>query len=180
MKTKAQYIDLLKNPYIKAGLDTIAKCEGVKYGYKTLYGNTAIDSLAAHPNKKVTKWGITSTAAGRYQFLFRTWEAIRKKYLLPDFNKQSQDIAALVLLDEKGALDLLAKGDVLGAFYKARKVWASFPSAGYGQGERKQKFVIDTFNKALAKPSDPAPSNNEKNDPIILGGLILLAYLCFS
>ena len=153
---KQDYLNLLKNPYIKAGLDTIAKCEGVQYGYYTLYGNSKIDSLAAHPNIKVTKWGITSTAAGRYQFLTRTWNDIATKLGLTDFSEQNQDVAALYLMNQQGALDALAKGDVLSAFYRIRKIWASLPGAGYGQKERTksdvQKWFTEAYN-ALKKKS---------------------------
>lgn len=147
--TKQDFEKSLLNPYVKAGLDTIAKCEGVKHGYNTMYGNTYFSDLSKHPNLKVTKWGITSTAAGRYQFLYKTWKGIADKLGLTSFSAKNQDIGALYLLHEKGALKPLENGDILTAMYNARKVWASLPGAGYGQGERSKKFVTDAFNSAL-------------------------------
>jgi muramidase (phage lysozyme) len=172
MKTKLQYEQLLNNPFVRAGLDTIAKSEGVKHGYNTLYGNTKFNSLEKHPNIKVTKWGITSTASGRYQFLYRTWNDIAKKLNLTSFSPKNQDIGALYLLDEKGALDDLAKGNVISAFYKARKVWASFPSAGYGQGERTKEQILKWYNELTKK----APSENNIILPISIL-LITFAYI---
>ena len=100
-KDKAYYRQLLANPNIRATLDTIAKAEGVKYGYQTLYGNTKFQSLDKHPKILVTKWGITSSAAGRYQILYKTWENISKRLGLESFSPENQDIAALYLIDEK-------------------------------------------------------------------------------
>ena len=155
IKDKKYYKELLQNSYISAALDTIAKAEGVKYGYYTLYGNTKIESLKEHPNRAITKWGITSTAAGRYQFLYKTWVSIAKKLKLDSFSPENQDIAALYLIDEKGAISDLMKGDVLTAFYKIRKIWASLPAAGYGQGERSEAYIKQWFDYYVknAKPS---------------------------
>lgn len=147
--TKEYYIDLLKNDNVRAALDTIARAEGVRFGYNTLYGNTKILSLDKHPNTKITKWGITSTAAGRYQFLFSTWSRLEKLLKLDDFGPLSQDIAALRLIDEKGAIPNLLTGDILTAVFKIRKVWASLPEAGYGQGERTKEEILKYFTSAL-------------------------------
>ena len=182
MKTKAEYEQLLKNPFIRAGLDTIAKAEGVKYGYNTLYGNTKFNSLDKHPNIRVTKWGITSTASGRYQFLYRTWIDIAKKLNLTSFSPKNQDIGALYLLDQKGALDDLEKGKVINAFYKARKVWASFPSAGYkGQGERSKEQILKWYNE-LIKNNEELIKKNVKNidNNLILPISVILLIFAYS
>lgn len=173
MKDKKYYQNLLQNPYIKAALDTIAKSEGVKYGYFTLYGNTKISTLKEHPNKQISKWGITSTAAGRYQFLYKTWVAIAKKLKLDSFSPENQDIAALYLIDEKGALPDLMKGDVLTAFFKIRKIWASLPAAGYGQGERSEDYIKQWFEYYLK-------NNNTINQGVIFAALAVLIVLFFT
>lgn len=181
MRTKDQYIQLLKNPYIIAGLDTIAKSEGVKYGYNTLYGNTQFKGLDKHPNIRVTKWGITSTASGRYQFLYRTWIDIAKKLNLESFSPKNQDIAALYLLDQKGAIDDLLRGEVLKSFYKARKIWASLPAAGYGQGERSTAQILKWFNESVKNNNTNIAKNNSGIIPLILFcGFILGVYLYTS
>lgn len=126
-------------------------------------------SLAKHPNKAITKWGITSTASGRYQFLFKTWNEIAKKLNLDSFNEENQDIGALYLMDRGGALDDIKKGDVVTAFYKIRKIWASLPHAGYGQGERSESFIKQWFDYYV--------ENNKKATQIILPLLALVLVL---
>lgn len=173
-KNKEYYKKLLANPKIKAALDTIAKAEGVKYGYNTLYGNTRFDSLASHPKKLVTKWGITSSAAGRYQFLAKTWDNIAKKLNLDSFSAENQDIAALYLIDQSNATQDIINNNIVTAFYKIRKIWASLPGAGYGQGERSQAFIEKWYNYFANGKSD---TKNNNIIPIAIVALSLYLFL---
>ncbi|PYT01445.1 MAG: hypothetical protein DMF63_00930 [Acidobacteria bacterium] len=160
---------------IKAFLDAVAWAEGVadhpNSGYGTVaYGRVTgsrsnpadlrgktfsgsnplvISDLSKHPNIKVKfrqKRPNITTAAGRYQFLNRTWKSLN----LPDFNPENQDKGAAILLDRRGGLEPLMNGDLEGAVDKARLEWASLPRSPYGQGTRSFAAFKKVFESALA------------------------------
>lgn len=122
---------------LQAFLLMIQYAEGT-YGanaYRTLYGGGIFNDMSRHPNRVIRKGGISSSAAGAYQFLYSTWIALQRKLNLPDFSPMSQDQAAIELIRQKGALADIEAGRIATAIYKCRKVWASLPNAGYGQRE---------------------------------------------
>ncbi|WP_454710714.1 glycoside hydrolase family 24 protein [Cupriavidus nantongensis] len=108
-------------------------------GYRTLFGGGTFDSYADHPRQVVTAMSngkpISSSAAGAYQFLRRTWDTLAARLGLSDFSPASQDAAALELIREAGALGDVDAGRFALAVRKVRKIWASMPGAGYGQPE---------------------------------------------
>jgi len=108
-------------------------------GYRTLFGGGLFDSFADHPRQVVTAMSngkpISSSAAGAYQFLRRTWDTLAARLGLMDFSPASQDTAALELISEAGALGDVDAGRFALAVRKVRKIWASMPGAGYGQPE---------------------------------------------
>ena len=132
---------------LRAFLLTIQYAEGTigPNAYRTLYGGGLLYDLNHHPNQAITKWGITSTAAGAYQFLHGTWDELEQRLHLPDFSPQSQDKAAIELIRRKGALPDIAEGYITNAIHKCRKVWASLPGADYGQGERKISDLLQAY-----------------------------------
>lgn len=144
---------------VKAFLDLIARAEGTygvgDNGYDVLYGFGRFQSYAAHPNKAVKKGGWTSTAAGRYQFLKKTWDGVASKIGAADFSPSSQDAGAVELIREKNGLNNILTGDIAGAISKVRKVWASFPGAGYGQGERSLASMLAWYQNDLVKYGGP-------------------------
>jgi muramidase (phage lysozyme) len=123
---------------IRAFLIMIQYAEGTygKDGYRTLYGGSLFNDFSRHPNSPQTKWGITSTAAGAYQILNKTWVELQAKLKLPDFSPVSQDKAAIELIRRRKALDDVYAGRWSQAIAKCRKEWASLPGAGYGQNEK--------------------------------------------
>ncbi|NUO87670.1 MAG: glycoside hydrolase family 104 protein [Cupriavidus sp.] len=108
-------------------------------GYRTLFGGGLFGSLGDHPRQRITRLSngkpITSSAAGAYQFLERTWDSLAARLGLRDFSPASQDAAALELVREAGALGDVDAGRFALAVRKVRKIWASMPGAGYGQPE---------------------------------------------
>ena len=143
-----QYESLLNNPNVRTMLNLIAQTEGVKWGYNTLFGNQKIDNLSAHPNikKQFTQTDGKvdyTTAAGRYQFLKPTWDGLAKQLGLSDFSPRSQDLGAIALLAQNGALPYVLKGDYQTAVKKSGGTWASLPSAPstYAQPKRGWDFV---------------------------------------
>lgn len=97
--------------------------------YRMLYGGGLVDDLSEHPNRTVTAGGWTSTAAGAYQFLYRTWVGLN----LPDFSPKSQDEGAIKLIERRGALKDVLEGRFEQAIAKCNKEWASLPGSPYGQ-----------------------------------------------
>lgn len=139
----------LNDPKVRKYLDVIAMAEGVKHGYNTIFGNERFGNLNAHPNVrkqfKQTDGKVNyTTAAGRYQFLKPTWDGLTRQYGLKDFSPQSQDIAAIGLLIQNGALPHILKGDYQTATQKSGRTWASLPSSPYAQPKRSQA-EIDRF-----------------------------------
>lgn len=124
----------LKNPNVRKMLGVIASAEGVKHGYNTMFGNERLSDLSKHPGilKEFTQTDgkkNKTSAAGRYQFLEPTWNGLAKQLGLKDFSPKSQDIAAVALLAQNGALPHVLKGDIPTAVKKSGGTWASLPSA---------------------------------------------------
>lgn len=150
-KVKAQTVTK-SNVYVnlRAFLIMIQYAEGT-YGanaYRTLYGGQLFNSYAQHPKTAITKGGITSTAAGAYQILYRTWVGVQQVLGLTDFKPASQDRAAVELIRRRGALEDVLAGRFDVAIYKCRKEWASLPGAGYGQGERSLASLVQVYQYA--------------------------------
>lgn len=144
---------------IKAFLDMIAYAEGtINYGnedgYNVLFGGETFDNgYVDHPRKAITRRmgnsSITSSAAGKYQFLTRTWDAIVKQYGFKGrFTPEAQDLAAIKLIQERKAYDDIKNGDFAKAVGKVRNIWASLPGAGYGQPEKKLKDLEKVYKEA--------------------------------
>lgn len=94
--------------------------------------------------------GCVSTAAGAYQFIKATWIRLRNKMQLTDFSPASQDLAAVQLLDDIGALKLVQAGEIEAALAKASKVWASLPGSRAQQNPRTLQYALDRFSEGLA------------------------------
>jgi muramidase (phage lysozyme) len=135
---------------LRAFLTMIQYAEGTygKNAYRMLFGGQLFNSYEKHPQIAVTKSGITSTAAGAYQILFRTWQSVQQGLGLADFTPQSQDMAAVELIRRRGALEAALAGRFDEAVYKCRKEWASLPGAGYGQNERSLASLVQVYQYA--------------------------------
>jgi len=160
MATRAQLEKYLQNPNVRQFLNLIAHTEGTEgNGYRTAFGGGRLSSLNDHPRYSKTfkqKNGKTNktSAAGRYQFLRGTWDGLARQYGLKDFGPQSQDIAAVALLAQNGALGRILKGDMQGAVRKAGPTWASLPTApaSYSQPTKSWQAV----NRFLGGKTSPA------------------------
>lgn len=116
--------------------------------YRTLFGGGLFESFTQHPNRVKKKYGITSTAAGAYQFLYSTWKTLQAELGLPDFSPLSQNKAAIELIRKKGAITDVLSGKITDGIYKCRKIWASLPGAGYGQNERSIESLLAFYLQA--------------------------------
>lgn len=122
---------------LKAFLLTIRKWESTinDSAYTMLYGGGHFSSFADHPRIKVPIKGTNkfSTAAGAYQIIAPTWDGVKQQINLPDFSPASQDAAAIQLLKNRGAYNLILAGDFTGAVNAIRNEWASVPGSPSGQ-----------------------------------------------
>lgn len=92
--------------------------------------------------------GLISTAAGRYQITKHTWEALKGALGLPDFGPASQDAAALLLIEQKGALDMVDEGRVVDAVNACKSIWASLPGSTSGQPQKTMADLVKTYTDA--------------------------------
>ena len=86
--------------------------------------------------------GLYSTAAGRYQILYRFFTDYKEELGLPDFSPMSQDLVALQMIRECNALELIAAGEIEQAILACSSRWASFPGSSAGQGGRSMQQLL--------------------------------------
>lgn len=89
-----------------------------------------------------------STAAGRYQLIKPTWLDCKAALHLPDFTAPSQDDAAIYLIKQKGALDLVNSGRVAEAINLCHGVWASLPGSTSGQPQTSFAALMNAYSAA--------------------------------
>lgn len=133
-----------------AFLTMLAVSEGTAYlgdrGYNVLVGGELFDSYADHPRQLVRlNDNLSSTAAGRYQILAKTFDEYQELLNLPDFSPMSQDCIAIQLCKERGALPFIACGEISNAIDKVKNIWASLPGAGYGQHENGFPMLLGAY-----------------------------------
>src|SRR6185312_5328985 len=103
-------------------------------------------SYRDHPRLKVQlRPDLVSTAAGRYQILARYFDAYKVQLHLQDFGPGAQDLIAVQMIKEQGALDDVSSGRFDAAIAKVRNIWASLPGAGYGQHENQLATLREAF-----------------------------------
>jgi lysozyme len=150
-------------PERRALLDTLRYAEGTwkdgsPDGYRVLYGGGLFDSLERHPEITVQR-RYASAAAGAYQFLPDTWNAVARQLGLSSFEPHNQDQAALHLIERRGALRLFDQAG-LSADVLARLApeWASLPAhhggSYYGQPVKSRQELVAFYRSALARHAD--------------------------
>lgn len=117
-------------------------------GYRRHFGGDLFDSFADHPRRAVTAGGYTSTAAGCYQFLARTWDSLVAQYGFPDFSPACQDEGAVALIAGRGALPAVRAGRLAEAIRLCNREWASLPGSPYGQPTRTMVQAVKTYTAA--------------------------------
>ncbi|SDS85954.1 Muramidase (phage lambda lysozyme) [Pseudomonas asplenii] len=152
-----------------AFLDMLAIAEGTSTsqytrnnGYDVVVGginspNTFSD-YSTHPciYVHVNSNGLVSTAAGRYQLLFRYWADYSRSLNLPDFGPLSQDRIAIQQISERQALDDLQSGNIVSAITKCANIWASLPGNDYDQHEDTYSSLIADYVKAGGENTSPS------------------------
>jgi len=128
--------EALRSANVRAFLAALRFGEGTSGpdGYRTLFGGELFENgFVDHPRRAVTRGSLTSTAAGAYQFLSRTWDGLVKRYVFPDFSPESQDLGAAALVMGRGVIPALLAGRLDEAVRLCNREWASLPGSPYGQ-----------------------------------------------
>ena len=157
-------------PRRRALLATIRYAEGTwtggsARGYRLLYGGGLFASLSRHPQITVRRRYV-SAAAGAYQFLPPTWNQVARRLGLRDFGPRNQDMAALYLVERRGALATLDRHGLNGRVLdRLAPEWASLPNrrgaSAYGQpvksAQELQQFYASSLQRAIHQP-EPSPA----------------------
>ena len=145
---------------VLAFLDMLAFSEGTDdgqqptkdHGYDVLVGGKLFTGYDDHPNVLVKLDDkLSSTAAGRYQILYRYWRHYKALLKLPDFGPLSQDRYAIQQIKERRALADIQAGRFDEAVSKVRNIWASLPGAGYQQHEQSIERLREAYVRAGGK-----------------------------
>lgn len=126
-------------------------------GYRRMFGGELFADFGDHPRKTITAGRYTSTAAGAYQFLSRTWDGLVKQYAFPNFAPACQDEAAVALIAGRGALDDVLAGRIEQAIRRCNREWASLPGSPYGQPTRTMAQALATYAAAGGMLSEAPP-----------------------
>ncbi len=123
--------------YESGFLEILAYAEGTRDkgradGYNVMFGHRNVSSCVSHPNRVYCD-GICSTAAGRYQFLYKTWKSLK----LPTFKPENQARGAITLIKRRKVTlrndSALSATEFKSALDKLSYEWASLPPGRYGQ-----------------------------------------------
>ena len=170
----------LADSNMKAFLRVIRAGEGTpdEDGYRRHFGGELFTDFSAHPKRSITKMlgdkPITSTAAGAYQFLSRTWSECQAALNLPDFSPASQDLAAVFLIARRKALEHVLAGRLEQAIAACAQEWASLPGSPYGQPTKTLAQCHAVYKQhggtyapaAPIPPGDPGQYSQEAGMPI--------------
>lgn len=125
----------------RAVLDTIAYTEGTagtcgQDGYNTGYAYHCFRTCSSHPDHVWSGGGYSSSAAGRYQFLTKTWRSLDRD----GFGPAEQDRGAMDLVERRGVKipegRPMTSTEFVNALKKMSYEWASLPYSPYGQPRR--------------------------------------------
>jgi muramidase (phage lysozyme) len=140
--------------------------------YLMVNGGGRMDGFQKHPWENVpTTRG--ARACGAYQFLGTTWGGLCRQYEFADFGPESQDLGAIALIQERGALQDVIAGRFEAAVGKLRSVWTSLPGASESSASwtmDKARAVFLKYggrldNDDLIQPAAPIEDHSPTNLP---------------
>jgi muramidase (phage lysozyme) len=103
-----------------------------------------------HPNVIRRVPLLESTAAGRYQLLYRYWVPYKQQLKLDDFSPTSQDAVAAQQIKERHADAAIERGDIEYAINLCANIWASLPGNNYQQGGKTMAELVEKYNEVSA------------------------------
>ena len=130
-------------------------------GYNTQFTGRQFTDLSKHPRQINSSNGLSSDAAGAYQFLSTTWDGAKQALNLPDFSPESQEKAGRYLTQQRGVNPdtvFKTKDEFKAAMDKLAPEWASLPYSGvspsghgkgssyYGQGGKNIDELWSLYN----------------------------------
>ena len=119
---------------LKAFLKLIQYAENaqheVDHPYQMLYGGGHFTNMMTHPNKKVSRWGHSSTAAGAFFINKETYDEAVRHGVAHDFSEASQDAIAIDIIRRAGATSVIEAGNFDAAFAMLSRRWPSLPGGG--------------------------------------------------
>lgn len=154
--------------------------------FRMMFGGEMFQSFKDHPRKVITKKlggkEYSSSAAGAYQFLSKTWDGLVAQYKFPDFSPEYQHLGAVALIKGRKALEDVIAGRFDAAILKCGKEWASLPGSPYGQPTKtlaQAKAVYEKYGGTYAGSSNPIaiPQVKPMAAPILLSLLPALVDL---
>lgn len=140
-----------------AWLAVISACEGTRgeEGYRALFGwrpgnGKTFASFDDHPRQyfaytQQDGTTVQTSAAGKYQATYTTWQDFIRERGAHDFSPASQDEFALWLTAKCGATEDVNAGRLRAAIDKCGGRWASLPSARVPQPRRSYEFCMAEF-----------------------------------
>ena|SRR5882672_3360505 len=105
--------------------------------------------VAYHNNKTGQIEHVKSSAAGRYQYIYPTWQEDAGAIGIADFSPESQDRVLIQSLKRLGGYELICNNDIMGALDKLCETWASLPGGHSGQPQNKARDLIAAYNQAI-------------------------------
>lgn len=140
---------------VRAFLDTLAYAEGTNDRYNYIFTFVTFNSYSDHPRRKMCAGKLCSTAAGRYQFLSKTWDPLAADLGLEDFTPPNQEKAGLEIIRRAGAYrNVAASGNYdnfTAALRKLNTTWASLPGSPYGQPTHSTADLWRFYRGALSR-----------------------------
>jgi muramidase (phage lysozyme) len=135
------------NDFQKGLHDSIAWAEGTrgfaKDGYNVMFSFKLFSSCQKHPNQCIDSGSNCSTAAGRYQFLNKTWSSVKAAKGLTSFEPENQERGASYLVTTVRKVTVpsnraMTAAEFSNAMSKLSWEWASLPPGRYGQPNKTQ------------------------------------------
>lgn len=164
---------------LSAFLNLIGYAEGA--AYNTLFGGTTFSDYSKHPNKVITVGKLKSTAAGKYQILYKTYLSAKKALNLSGFTPAEQDKIAVYLIKQQGAYNDVLNGRFETAVKKCSDVWASLPFNGKsyyaGQTSRPYNALLNKYLTFGGVNSTTPNTNNDTDNKALIASATVIGVL---
>lgn len=176
MPSAQEYQQLINSsPNLRKFLGLISYVEGANYN--TGYGGRFISDLSWHPYPQRAfrlSDGSTTSAAGKYQFERGTWDSVARRLGLSNFQPTNQDIAAVALIDSRGALSDVLNGNVRNAVQKLKPEWQGFIT--HSISDILTKWGASTDTKQQTSPVVPNVNSTQSGKVISTNTRYLIAF----